>query len=285
MIAPVTAPESQANVVTAMPRPKGVFVASTIQVVFEVLNILRTLVLTVVHATWADTSYRRALSSMAVEDPYDYNSNRSPFSARHLVFDWVASVLGLLLSSVLLHSTRPQRCIGWCCCKTTHFPAVPHSWLKAAALLTLQITIRLLGLLVNVLSDCLNEAYWYSQAGLWEGPVECAPVWPFAYVRGLMLLPPLLTLGSTLRAYRQAYRAAPRATLPLREANDTLALLGRARAALAAGPARPPLPSRDMRGASVCDGYLCNGAGKPVIPVGFNVWSTCRRGRGTRTAH
>ena len=62
-------------------------------------------------------------------------------------------------------------------------------------------------------------------------------------------------------------------SLPLREANDTLALLGRARAALAAGPARPPLPSRDMRGASVCDGYLCNGAGKPVIPVGFNVWS------------
>ena len=50
VIAPVTAPESQANVVTAMPRPKGVFVASTIQVVFEVLNILRTLVLTVVHA-------------------------------------------------------------------------------------------------------------------------------------------------------------------------------------------------------------------------------------------
>ena len=218
VIAPVTAPESQANVVTAMPRPKGVFVASTIQVVFEVLNILRTLVLTVVHATWADTSYRRALSSMAVEDPYDYNSNRSPFSARHLVFDWVASVLGLLLSSVLLHSTRPQRCIGWCCCKTTHFPAVPHSWLKAAALLTLQITIRLLGLLVNVLSDCLNEAYWYSQADLWEGPVECAPAWPLAYIRGLMLLPPLLTLGFTLCAYRAAYRAAPCATPPLPEA-------------------------------------------------------------------
>ena len=218
VVTPVVTPN---NVVTAMPRPKGVFVASTIQVVFEVLNILRTLALTVVHATWVDTSYRRALSSMVEGNrAYDYYSNPSPFSARHLVFDWVASVLGLLLSSVLLHSTRPQRCIGWCCCKTTNFPAVPHSWLKAAALLTLQITIRLLGLLVNVLSDCLNEAYWYSQAGLWEGPVECAPVWPFAYVRGLMLLPPLLTLGSTLHAYRQAYRAAPRATLPLREATE-----------------------------------------------------------------
>ena len=210
VIAPVITPESQANVVT-MPRPKGVFVASTIQVVFEVLNLARALITTVVHFAWVDTSYRRALTSV----DYDYDdSNPSPFSARHLVFDWVACVLGLLLSSVLLHSTRPQSCIGCSCCKPTKFPAVPNSWLKVAALLTLQLTIRLLGLLVNVLSDCLNEAYWYSRAGLWEGPVECAPAWPLAYARGLMLLPPLLTLGFTLCAYR----AAPRATPPLPEA-------------------------------------------------------------------
>jgi hypothetical protein len=62
-------------------------------------------------------------------------------------------------------------------------------------------------------------------------------------------------------------------SLPLREANDTLALLQRARAALAASPARPPLPSRDVRAATVCEGYLCNRAGQPVIPTGFNVWS------------
>ena len=275
VIAPVTAPESQANVVTAMPRPKGVFVASTIQVVFEVLNILRTLALTVVHATWVDTSYRRALSSMVEGNrAYDYYSNPSPFSARHLVFDWVASVLGLLLSSVLLHSTRPQRCIGWCCCKTTNFPAVPHSWLKAAALLTLQITIRLLGLLVNVLSDCLNEAYWYSQAGLWEGPVECAPAWPLAYVRGLMLLPPLLTLGFTLCAYRAAYRAAPCATPPLPEAIEVSMSVVRPRLAAqvdegdeeeevhkAKATLRPPQPPRPRRphGPAACTAPMAVG--------------------------
>lgn len=223
VVTPVVTPN---NVVTAMPRPKGVFVASFIQVKFEVLSLIWTLAITIIHATWSDTPYRRALTSMAGNEDnggrsyYDYYSNPSPYSTRHFVFDWIASVLGLLLSSVLLHSARPQRCIACCCCKMTKFPTVPNGWLKVVALLTLQITIRLLGLVVNVLSDCLNEAYWYSQAGLWEGPVECAPVWPFAYVRGLMLLPPLLTLGSTLRAYRQAYRAAPRATLPLREATE-----------------------------------------------------------------
>ena len=63
VIAPVITPESQANVVT-MPRPKGVFVASTIQVVFEVLNLARALITTVAHFAWVDTSYRRALTSV-----------------------------------------------------------------------------------------------------------------------------------------------------------------------------------------------------------------------------
>jgi hypothetical protein len=84
-----------------------------------------------------------------------------------------------------------------------------------------------------------------------------------------------------LRHYRYFYADAPSGfaearalSLPMREANDTLALLKRARTALAAaGPLRPPLPSRAIQGATVCDGYLCNSVGHPVIPTGFNVWS------------
>ena len=69
--------------------------------------------------------------------------------------------------------------------------------------------------------------------------------------------------------------AAERARgLPLREANDTLALLRHAGQVLAAAVARPPsarpaLPSRSMLGAVVCDGYLCNEEGRPVIPTGL----------------
>jgi hypothetical protein len=72
--------------------------------------------------------------------------------------------------------------------------------------------------------------------------------------------------------------AAERARgLPVREANDTLALLRNAMSALSAArrqqpSARPSLPSRSMLGATVCDGYLCNTKGQPVIPVGLNVW-------------
>ena len=44
-------------------------------------------------------------------------------------------------------------------------------------------------------------------------------------------------------------------------------------AAVARPPsARPALPSRSMLGAVVCDGYLCNEEGQPVIPTGLNVW-------------
>eukprot|EP01052_Picozoa_sp_SAG31_P030156 SAG31_NODE_3069_length_4721_cov_2.812852_1_plen_276_part_00 len=88
------------------------------------------------------------------------------------------------------------------------------------------------------------------------------------------------SMTQLLGHYRFFYADAPpgfadaRAlSLPLREANGTLALLQRARAALAASPARPRLPSRDVRAATVCDGYLCNSAGQPVIPTGFNVWA------------
>ena len=88
------------------------------------------------------------------------------------------------------------------------------------------------------------------------------------------------SMTQLLGHYRFFYADAPpgfadaRAlSLPLREANDTLLLVQRARTALAASPRRPPLPSRDMRGATVCEGYLCNSQGKPVIPTGFNVWS------------
>jgi hypothetical protein len=88
------------------------------------------------------------------------------------------------------------------------------------------------------------------------------------------------SMTQLLGHYRFFYADAPpgfadaRAlSLPLREANDTLALLQRARAALAASPTRPRLPSRDVRAATVCDGYLCNSAGQPVIPTGFNVWA------------
>ena len=83
-----------------------------------------------------------------------------------------------------------------------------------------------------------------------------------------------------LSHYRAFYANAParfaemRArSLPLREANDTLALLQRARAKLTASPRRPPLPPRDVHNATVCEGYLCDSAGQPVIPSGFNVWS------------
>ena len=58
-------------------------------------------------------------------------------------------------------------------------------------------------------------------------------------------------------------------SLPVREANDTLTLLQRARAALAeaAAPARLPPPSREVRAATVCDGYLCNTRGSPLYPL------------------
>jgi hypothetical protein len=80
--------------------------------------------------------------------------------------------------------------------------------------------------------------------------------------------------------YRFFYADAPSGfadaralSLPLREANDTLALVQRARAQLTASPHRPPLPSRNVNNATICDGYICNTAGQPVIPSGFNVWS------------
>ena len=82
------------------------------------------------------------------------------------------------------------------------------------------------------------------------------------------------SMAQLLRHYKDFYADAPAGfaaararSLPLREANDTLGLLKRARAALAAAPARPPLPSRDLRSATVCDGYLCNRGGQPIIPT------------------
>ena len=90
------------------------------------------------------------------------------------------------------------------------------------------------------------------------------------------------SMAHLLAHYRFFYADAPpgfasaRAlSLPMREANDTLALVQRARAALASATRRPPLPngSRDIRNGTVCDGYICNSAGQPVIPAGFNVWS------------
>ena len=80
--------------------------------------------------------------------------------------------------------------------------------------------------------------------------------------------------------YRFFYADAPAGfadaralSLPLREANDTLALVQRARAQLTASAHLPSLPSRDVNHATVCDGYICNSAGQVVIPSGFNVWS------------
>ena len=72
----------------------------------------------------------------------------------------------------------------------------------------------------------------------------------------------------------EGFAAARARGLPLREANDTLALLRHAGQVLAAAVARPPsarpaLPSRSMLGAVVCDGYLCNEEGQPVIPTGL----------------
>ena len=88
------------------------------------------------------------------------------------------------------------------------------------------------------------------------------------------------SMTQLLGHYRFFYADAPAGfaderarSLPLREANDTLALLQRARAELNASPRRPPLHSRDVRNATVCEGYVCNSAGQPVIPSGFNVWS------------
>ena len=86
------------------------------------------------------------------------------------------------------------------------------------------------------------------------------------------------SMSRLLAHYSQFYADAPRGfadsqarSLPLREANDTLTVVRHARAALVAARSRPPLPSRET--STVCNGYFCNGAGQPVIPVGFNVWS------------
>lgn len=65
------------------------------------------------------------------------------------------------------------------------------------------------------------------------------------------------------------------AALPMREANDTLYLLKRARTALAvavAAKTRPLLPSRSLIDGNVCDGYFCNADGIPIFSVGFNTW-------------
>jgi hypothetical protein len=88
------------------------------------------------------------------------------------------------------------------------------------------------------------------------------------------------SMTQLLDHYRFFYADAPAGfadaralSLPLREANDTLALVQRARAQLTASAHPPLLPSRDVNNATVCDGYICNSAGQPVIPSGFNVWS------------
>lgn len=193
----------------ATPRPKVVFVAATVQVVFEVLNLPTVSVLTIAWASWCDNNYcsHRGLMSVA------YNQSPNPYSARHVVFDWIAFAMGLILASGLLHSARPQGCIRCCCnggCGPSRYPAAPNGWLKVAALLSVQVTVRLLGLLVNVLADCLNRSYWYSRSGLWDGTVECDPIWPYTIVRGVMLFPPLVTLGCTLCAFRAEHRAARR---------------------------------------------------------------------------
>lgn len=89
------------------------------------------------------------------------------------------------------------------------------------------------------------------------------------------------SMTTLLSHYRAFYADAPAGfadaralSLPLREANDTLALVQRALAQLVAPTTRrPPLPSRNVNNFTVCDGYLCNSAGQPVIPSGFNVWA------------
>jgi len=88
------------------------------------------------------------------------------------------------------------------------------------------------------------------------------------------------SMATLLSHYRFFYADAPAGfadararSLPLREANDTLALVQRALRQLTASPRRPPLPSRDVNNGTVCDGYVCNSAGQPVISSGFNVWS------------
>eukprot|EP00040_Diaphanoeca_grandis_P030671 m.181891 g.181891 ORF g.181891 m.181891 type:complete len:836 (+) comp32086_c0_seq1:276-2783(+) len=64
------------------------------------------------------------------------------------------------------------------------------------------------------------------------------------------------------------------ASLPVREANDTLHTLQRARAILAQTTlaTRLTLPSRDLTTASICNGYFCNSQGIPVFGAGFNVF-------------
>jgi hypothetical protein len=75
---------------------------------------------------------------------------------------------------------------------------------------------------------------------------------------------------SSMKGFAHALAAA----LPVREANDTVHVLQRARAALAvaAGAGRPPLPSRNLIDGALCDGYFCNADGAPVFSTGFNTW-------------
>lgn len=82
--------------------------------------------------------------------------------------------------------------------------------------------------------------------------------------------------------YKAFYTRAPigfadalAAVLPVREANDTVQLLQRARTSLAVAvntTGRRPLPSRSLIDGDICDGYFCNAEGIPVFSAGFNTW-------------
>lgn len=112
-----------------------------------------------------------------------------------------------------------------------------------------------------------------------------------AYFAGVAAADNTTVSQATLRLqYAAFYTHAPPGVaealavgLPVREANDTVYVLQQARTALAvavaaeaqppsAGARRPPLPSRNLIGGAICDGYFCNADGAPVFSVGFNTW-------------